>query len=96
MKKDINWFINRFSSKLSKYDVKISSLKEEDEVVKNFGDMDRIEFEDENKGGCIDFWSQGFIDISFVDYNSERILFNKFIEPIDNSTEIFDELENLM
>lgn len=77
MKRDMSWFKNEFIPKFEKkYIIKYSSFKDGD-----FGNLERAEIEGNNKGGSIDFWSWGWVNIHLVDYEKGNELLNVLLEP---------------
>lgn len=77
MKEDILWFKNEFIPLLVEdYKIEYVSFKEGD-----FGTLERVEIEGKNKGGNIDFWSLGWLNIHLVDYEEGKELLNVLLEP---------------
>ena len=74
---DINWFKNEVIPKIADvYKVDYSFFANGD-----FGNLDRVEFEGNGKGGHIDFWSLGWLNIHLVDYANGDELLNVLLEP---------------
>lgn len=76
MQRDIVWFKEAVLPLLKNYNVLYSSFKDGD-----FGDLERIELEGENKGATIEFWSAGWIGIHIYDYKLNNTIFNVLFEP---------------
>jgi hypothetical protein len=78
MKKDIIWFKNEFAHLLGQgYELKYSTFQDGD-----FGNLERVEIEGNNKGGNVDFWSLGWLNIHLVDYYEKgNELLNVLLEP---------------
>ncbi len=94
MKKDIIWFKNKFIPLLSqKYTIEYSSFLDGD-----FGNLERVEIEGNHKGGNIDFWSLGWLNIHLVDYEKENELLNVLLEPHQEreKEEAFKKLEEFL
>ncbi|MBK5073440.1 hypothetical protein I2492_10900 [Budviciaceae bacterium CWB-B4] len=73
---DIHFFKKNISPKLTNYTLKYSSYPNGD-----FGDLERVEVQGENKIGGIDFWSQGWIDIDIYDLTLDEQLINVLLDP---------------
>lgn len=77
MEKDVIWFKNEFIPILIQgYEIDYSTFQDGD-----FGNLERVEIEGKNKGGNIDFWSLGWLNIHFVDYEKGDELLNVLLEP---------------
>jgi len=94
MKKDVIWFKNEFISLLGEgYKMEYSTFKDGD-----FGNLERVEIEGNNKGGNIDFWSLGWLNIHLVDYEKGDELLNVLLEPHQEreQEEAFKKLQELL
>ncbi|MDR2039449.1 MAG: hypothetical protein LBQ60_16120 [Bacteroidales bacterium] len=94
MEKDKIWFKNEFIPLLSQeYKIEYSVFQDGD-----FGNLERFEIEGNNKGGNIDFWSLGWLNIHLVDYESGNELLNILLEPHQEreKEEAFKKLEEFL
>lgn len=94
MEKDIIWFKKEFIPLIQEYyELEYSSFSDGD-----FGNLERIEFEGKGKGGNVDFWSLGWLNIHLVDYISGNELLNVLIEPCLNEEKekAFNILQKLL
>jgi len=73
---NLDWFKKELESKLENYEMTFSFFENGD-----FGNLDRVEFENLRKVGNIDFWDSGWIEIHLVDYKEEKELFHVMLEP---------------
>ncbi len=73
---NINLFKKKIENSFSNYDLELSSFPEGD-----FGYLERIEFDNKSKGGNVDFWEKGWIEIHVVDYLLEKEIFHILISP---------------
>lgn len=72
----MKWFKETVSPMLSEYDI-VYHLPEKGD----FGDLERVELEGNEKGVTIDFWSSGWLNLHAVDYKTEDELLNVLLEP---------------
>lgn len=93
MVKNLNWFNTTLLPKLSGYDIKFNTFKGGD-----FGDLERIEIEGNEKGVTIDFWSLGWISIHAYDYALDMEIMNVLTEPHEQIKieDAFLRLENIL
>jgi len=77
--KNIEWFKVKIAPRLNGYEIKYKFFEEGD-----FGALNLIEFNSQEMGGEIDFWSTGWLGIHLVDYIGEVELLNILIEPLQN------------
>jgi hypothetical protein len=89
---DINWFKENIRIQ-DKYQIEYSFFTNGD-----FGDLIRVEFENVNKGGNVDFWSSGWLDIHMVSYDTGLELLNVLLEPNQEKEKekAFNELKQLL
>ena len=73
---NIDWFKVEMASLLIDYEVEYKFFENGD-----YGSLNQIEFNKEEKGGGVDFWSSGWLAIHFVDYIKGEVLLNVFLEP---------------
>jgi len=73
---NLEWFENIFASKLQILQTEKSFFKDG-----QFGDLERIEFENDKKFGTIEFWSQGWINMDIYDCNIDDQIFNILLSP---------------
>ena len=73
---DISWFKREIAPLLKEYEIKYKFFEKGD-----FGDLNQVEFNSQEKGGEIDFWSKDYLNIHFVDYVKGEELLNVFLEP---------------
>lgn len=91
---DINWFKDEIHPIIEQnYKLTYSFFKNGD-----FGDLNRVEFEGNEKGGNIDFWSSGWLNIHLVDYEKGNELLNVLVEPQQEmeKNEAFIKLKRLL
>ncbi|AUP76150.1 hypothetical protein CWS02_00275 [Enterobacter sp. EA-1] len=50
----------------------------------DFGDLERVEFEGNNKIGTVDFWSKGWLSLDVFDIKLDKQLINLLLEPNDD------------
>ena len=67
MDKNLNWFKEQIHPELKEYKVDYLYFENGD-----FGNLERVDFNNEHMGGGIDFWSSGWTDILLVDYDSGK------------------------
>ena len=94
MKADVAWFRDRFIRLIGDgYKFEYTFFKDGD-----FGDLDRVEFEGNEKGGNVDFWSSGWLNIHLVDYKNEGELLNVLLEPHQEKEQeqAFEKLQSLL
>ena len=93
MLKDITWFKENMLPALGGYLIEYKSFKNGD-----FGDIERVEFEGNNKGGSIDFWSSGWLGIHVYNYKEEREIMNILLEPeqVLDKDKAFIELQSVL
>ncbi|GGN10709.1 hypothetical protein GCM10010967_53240 [Dyadobacter beijingensis] len=91
--KTVDWFKQNVERHLTEYEIEYKSF-----VNGDFGNLDQVAFNSTTKGGEIDFWSSGYINIHFVDYVLGEELINAFLSPNQNkeTEKIFKELLNLI
>lgn len=88
--KDLNWFKDTFESHLKGYDIEYRFFEDGD-----FGSLHQVEFNSNEKGGEIDFWSLGWLSIHFVNYTNGEILLNILLNP-EQSDEKDENLNKLI
>ena len=92
METNINWFKNEFIPLMkSGYKLEYSFFEKGD-----FGNLERVEFEGNGKGGTIDFWSLGWLSIHMVNYNEQTELLNILLEPHQEKESAFKKLQELL
>ena len=74
--KNINWFKENIANKLINFEINYKYFEKGD-----FGELNQIEFNSIEKGGCIDFWSSGWLFIHLVDFIKGVELINILLEP---------------
>lgn len=91
--KNIIWFKDNFEYYLNNYVIEYKFYENGD-----FGNLDQVEFNSTGKGGEIDFWSSGSLNIHFVNYITGQVLINIFLEPYQEKekNEIFERLRELI
>lgn len=90
---DVNWFKKEFESYLKRYDVEYRFFEQGD-----LGDLSQVEFNSEGKGGEIDFWSSGWLNIHFVNYSTGDELINILLDPNQNEKKEYfmNQLKDLL
>lgn len=94
MKTDMTWFKDRFIRLVRDgYKFEYTFFENGD-----FGDLERVELEGNEKGGNIDFWSSGWLNIHLVDYKIESELLNVLLEPHQEKEKekAFEKLQSLL
>lgn len=93
MEKNVIWFKRVFIPLLEDYEIEYSTFQNGD-----FGDLERFEIEGKNKGGNVDFWSLGWLNVHLVDYEEEKELLNVLLEPHQKieREEVFKKLQTLL
>lgn len=91
--KDFDWFKSEFEVYLEKYDVEYRFFEEGD-----FGSLHQVEFNTKERGGEIDFWSLGWLNIHFVDYKEGKELINILLKPHQKTEKeiFFKKLQELL
>jgi len=91
--KNVEWFKNVFASHLKGFEIKYKFFEKGD-----FGSLNQVEFNSQEKGGEVDFWSSGRLSIYFVDYKTGKELLNILLMPSqDEEKEIaFQKLRELL
>lgn len=90
---NINWFRVEFEPHLSGYETKYRFYEKGD-----FGTLNQVEFNKDDRGGEVDFWSSGHIGIHFVNYRNAEALLIAFLEPKDalRRKHAFEALRDLL
>ena len=88
--KNFTWFKEVIVTKLKKYEIEYKFSEKGD-----FGSLNRIGFNNEFKGGYVDFWSSGWVNIFLVDYIGGDELLNLLMEPSEKE-KINESLEKLV
>lgn len=91
--KDVNWFKSEFEPYLKGYDVEYRFFKEGD-----LGDLNQVEFNSTERGGEIDFWSLGWLNVHFVNYANGEELLNVLLKPEQSKEkdEVLSKLKELL
>ena len=91
--KDIDCFKIEFESYLKGYEVEYRFFENGD-----LGDLNSVEFNSEERGGAIEFWSSGWLYVHFVDYIKGDELLNILLEPeqYEEKHKILNELKELL
>ncbi len=76
MRKDIEWFKNKVEPILNGFKLEYSFFENGD-----FGNLNRVEFEGNGKGGNVDFWEKDWLEIHLYDYNKDEELIHVLLEP---------------
>ena len=86
-------FIEEIEPKMIGYEIVYKDFEEGD-----FGILEQIEFNSDNIGGNIDFWSQGWLGIFLWDYKNEIEILNTLNEPSegDNKKENFEKMKKII
>lgn len=67
---DIQQFKTKYIDKFNKFKILYHFYK--DNGASSFGDLNRIEFENDNKSGVLDFWSNGPFGLEVYDFSLEE------------------------
>lgn len=86
----IDWFKNEILPHFKNY-----KLMYKDFYNGDLGDLKRIEFENEIIGGCVEFWSSGWIGIHAYDYIKDMEIMNILMEPSETE-KFYVEINNLI
>jgi hypothetical protein len=91
--KDFDWFKSEFEPYLKEYDVEYRFFKEGD-----LGDLNQVEFNSKERGGEIDFWSLGWLNVHFVNYANGEELLNVLLKPEQSKEkdEVLNKLKELL
>jgi hypothetical protein len=73
---DIEWFKSNFAQFFKGYDVNYRFYEEGD-----FGSLNQIDFNSNEKGGNIDVWGKGWLGIFLWDYKKEEQIMNVLLSP---------------
>ena len=90
---DLKWFKENLSCKFKEYQITYNFFANGD-----LGDIERVEFEGNGKGGSIDFWSSGWLGIHVYSYITNQQLMNILLEPDEQSqkNKAFDDLIKIL
>lgn len=90
---DINWFKENIECNFKNLKYEYSYFEKGD-----FGNLNRVEFEGEGKGGNIDFWDSGWLEILLYDYSKDRELLHVLLEPdqYDEKIRSFEIIQGLL
>lgn len=91
--KDVDWFKSEFEPYLEGYDIEYRFFKKGD-----LGDLNQVEFNSKERGGEIDFWSLGWLNVHFVNYANGEVLLNVLLKPeqFKEKDEILNKLKELL
>lgn len=86
-------FLNEIEPKMDNFEIIHKNFKEGD-----FGALEQIEFNSDNIGGNIDFWSKGWLGIFLWDYKKEEEILNILNEPdeVQNKIENFEKMKDVI
>lgn len=89
----LDWFKENISSQLKDSELKFSFFEKGE-----FGDLNRVEFEYEGKGGTVDFWEKDWVEVHLYDYGDDKELIHVLLDPSQESEreEILMQLKNLL
>ncbi|HET7117501.1 MAG TPA: hypothetical protein VFI29_13470 [Hanamia sp.] len=87
--RNIDWFKKSISPFLKDFEIKYKFFEKGD-----FGSVNRASFNNDEKGGYVDFWTSGWVNVYLVDYLEGNEILNALIEP-NESQKIDEVLENL-
>jgi hypothetical protein len=73
---NINWFKENLEKKFSSYKLEYGYFKDGD-----FGDLYQVSFENTEKGGVIDFWSENYLGVYLYDYRKDDVVLNLLLKP---------------
>ncbi len=76
MEYNSNWFKENLAKLFFDYKLEYRFFPEGD-----LGSLDEVVFENEKKGGSINYWGKGFLGIFLFDYEEEREIMNVLIDP---------------
>ncbi|QTY27911.1 hypothetical protein [Flavobacterium sp. CS20] len=86
-------FLKEIEPKMNNFEIIHKDFKEGD-----FGSLEQIEFNSENIGGNIDFWSKGWLGIFLWDYKKEKEILNTLNEPNEekDKKENFEKMKEII
>lgn len=87
---NIDFFKTQIAPRLTGYELQYSFYSNGD-----FGDLDRVEFEKEDKLGTVDFWSQGWMSLDVYSSALDTQLINLLLSP-DESEEQKKAMQKLI
>ncbi|MBN3215509.1 hypothetical protein [Pectobacterium polaris] len=88
---DINFFKKKIEPILVGYSFQYTSFLDGD-----FGDLERVEFEGNNKVGTVDFWSKGWISIDIYDLILDDQRLNLLLGPDEEQLKAIETLVKLL
>lgn len=90
---NINYFKKYIEPKLINYHLKYSFYLDGD-----FGDINRVEIESDQKIGGIDFWRLGWLSIDIYDLIVDKQIMNILLEPkeVEEQQKALDEFLRLL
>jgi len=88
---DIEWFKKVIAPSLNGYEVTYKFYETGD-----FGSLNQVEFNSDNIGGNVDFWSLGWLGIFVWDYKRGKQLLNILLEPTEKKVNALEELRSLL
>lgn len=88
---DIEWFKENVMSSMHDYTFNFRTYSEGD-----FGSLNQIEFNSNEKGGNVDFWGLGYVGIFLWDYQKEEEIMNVLLDPNQQKEQAFKELQNYL
>jgi len=90
---DFDWFKRELAPILKNYDITYRFYEEGD-----FGSLNQVEFNSIEKGGEIDFWGLGRLEIFVWDYEKEKELLNVLLDPCqeEEKEKVFKRLQELL
>lgn len=91
--KNILWFKNIIEPTLKEFEVSYRSYDGGD-----FGSLNQVEFNSEEKGGNIDFWGLGWLGIFLWDYKKEEEIMNVLLGPEQEKEKekAFEDFQNFL
>jgi hypothetical protein len=90
---DINWFKSNYAPYFSQYVIEYRFFDKGD-----FGSLNQVVFNNEHKGGNIDFWENGSLGIQLIEYSTAKDLLNVlwFPEEFKEQQESLEKLKELI
>jgi hypothetical protein len=91
-KQRIDRFKKTYKEKLNYY----TSIKNISEKDSDFGDIEGIQFDSEQKGGFIYFWSSGYINFHLYDYILDEEIVKDTLIEVDKNGALQDILSDFI
>ncbi|MBL0743088.1 hypothetical protein [Chryseolinea lacunae] len=74
--KNVSWFKEEVEPYLQSFEVNYRFFEDGD-----FGDLNQVSFDSNEKGGEVDFWSSGWLSVFLYDYLTSTIILHVMLKP---------------